>query len=133
MTTALEGGEWSAARPGRTLPPGKTQYPFYRRLGGPQGRSGRAENLVPTGIRSRTVQPVAQSLYRLSYPAHHTTTTTTTTTTNNNNNNNNNTLAPAILIDVTISEPSLFTACIISLFPTALHWCPVTIFTNTWM
>ena len=26
-------------------------------------------NLVPTGIRSRTVQPVAQSLYRLSYPA----------------------------------------------------------------
>ena len=54
----LEGGEWSAARPGRTLPPGKTRYPFYRRLGGPQGRSGRAENLVPTGIRSRTVQPV---------------------------------------------------------------------------
>jgi len=55
---ALEGSEWSAARPGRTLPLGKTRYPFYRRLGGPQGRSGRAENLVPTGIRSRTVQPV---------------------------------------------------------------------------
>ena len=51
-------GEWSAARPGRTLPPGKTRYPFYRSLGGPQGRSGRAENLVPAGIRSRTVQPV---------------------------------------------------------------------------
>jgi len=50
--------EWSAARPGRTLPSGKTRYQFYRRLGGPQGRSGRAENLVPTGIRSRTVQPV---------------------------------------------------------------------------
>jgi len=59
MTAALEGGEWSAARPGRTLPPGKTRYPFYSRLGGPQGRCGRAENLVPTGIRSRTVQPVA--------------------------------------------------------------------------
>ena len=58
MTAALEGGEWSAARPGRTLPPGKTRYPFYRRLGGPQGRSGRAENLVPNGIRSRTVPPV---------------------------------------------------------------------------
>ena len=57
MTAALEGCEWSAARPGRTLPPGKSRYPFYRRLGGPQGRSGRAENLVPTGIRSRTVQP----------------------------------------------------------------------------
>ena len=58
MTEALEGGEWSAARPGRTLPPGKTRYPFYSSVGGPQGRSGRAENLVLTGIRSRTVQPV---------------------------------------------------------------------------
>ena len=34
MTTALEGGEGSAARPGRTLPLGKTWYPLYRRLGG---------------------------------------------------------------------------------------------------
>jgi len=67
MTVALEGGEWSAARPGHPLPPGKTWCLFYRRLGGPQGPSGLAENLVPTGIRSRTVQPVAQSLYRLSY------------------------------------------------------------------
>jgi len=58
MTATLEGGELSAARPGRTLPLGKTRYPLYRRLGGPQGRSGRAENLVPTGIRSRTVQPL---------------------------------------------------------------------------
>ena len=47
-----------SSTPGRILPPGKTRYPFYRRLGGPQGRSGRAENLVPTGIRSRTVQPL---------------------------------------------------------------------------
>jgi len=47
---STKGGEWSAARPGRTLPPGNTQYPLYRRLDGPQGRSGRAENLVPTGI-----------------------------------------------------------------------------------
>jgi len=67
MTAALEGGEWSAARPGPTLPPGKTRYPFCRRLG---GQDGRVENLVPTGIRSRTVQAVAQSLYRLSYRAH---------------------------------------------------------------
>jgi len=43
MTAALEGGEWSAARPGRNLPPRKTRYPFYRRLGGPQDRSGRME------------------------------------------------------------------------------------------
>jgi len=58
MTVALEGGEWSAARPGRTLPPGKTGYSMYGRLGGPKGRSGRAENLDYTEIRSRTVQPV---------------------------------------------------------------------------
>jgi len=58
MTAALEEGEWSATRPGRTLPPGKTRYPFYTRLGAPQDRSGRVENLVPTGIRSRTVQPL---------------------------------------------------------------------------
>ena len=58
MTAALEGGEWSAARPGQSLPQRKTRYPFCRRLGGPQGRSGGTENLVPTGIRSRAVQPV---------------------------------------------------------------------------
>jgi len=58
MTAALKGGEWSAARPGRTLPLGKKRYPLYRRLGGPHGRSGRAENLVSTGILSRIVQPV---------------------------------------------------------------------------
>jgi len=33
MTAALEGGKWPAARLGRTLPPGKTRYPLYRRLG----------------------------------------------------------------------------------------------------
>ena len=62
MTVTLEGGEWSAARPGRTLPPGKPRYQFYRRLGMPQGQSGRAENLVHTGIRSRTVQPIVSHI-----------------------------------------------------------------------
>ena len=70
MTAALEDGEWSAERPGRTLPPGKTRYPLYRRLGGPQGRSGRVENLAPTGIRTPDCPARSQSLYRLSYPAH---------------------------------------------------------------
>jgi len=68
--SALDGGEGASPTPRPPLPPGKTRYPLYRRLGGPQGRSGRAENLVPTGIRSRTVHPVVQSLYRLSHPAH---------------------------------------------------------------
>jgi len=31
---------------------GKDPVPFYRRLGGPQGQSGREVNLVPTGIRT---------------------------------------------------------------------------------
>ena len=70
MTATLEGGEWSAARLGRTLPPGTSRYPFYRRLGGPQGRSGRAENLIPTGIRSRTVQPVVSRYTDSATPPH---------------------------------------------------------------
>ena len=57
--------------PSPLYPPENTRYPLYRRLSGSQGRSGRAENLVLTGIRSRTVQHVAQSLYRLTYPAHY--------------------------------------------------------------
>jgi hypothetical protein len=44
LTSALEGGERSASRPGRALHPGKEHwYPLYRRLGGPQSRSGRRE------------------------------------------------------------------------------------------
>jgi len=35
MTTALKVGEGSASLPGRSLPPGKTRYPLYKRLGGP--------------------------------------------------------------------------------------------------
>ena len=58
MTAALEGSEWSAARPDRTLFPGKTRYPLYGRLGGPQGRTGRAENLSPPGFDARTVHPI---------------------------------------------------------------------------
>jgi len=71
MTAALEGGEWSVPRPDRTFLPGKTRYPFYRRLVGPQGRSGRAENLVPTGIRSRTVQPGSSVAIATELPGPH--------------------------------------------------------------
>ena len=46
---------------------GKTQYPLYRRLGGPQGRSGRARKISPpTGIRSPDRPARSESLYRLS-------------------------------------------------------------------
>ena len=64
-------GEGSASRPGRSLPPGKTRYPLYRRLGGPQGRSEQVRKISPpTGIRSPDRPARSQSLYRLSYPAH---------------------------------------------------------------
>ena len=51
--------------------PGKTRYPLYRRLGGPQGRSGEVgKSCPPTGIRSPDRPARSQSLYRLSYRAH---------------------------------------------------------------
>jgi hypothetical protein len=42
------------------LPPRKTRYLLYRRLGGPQGRYGRLRKISPPpGFDPRTVQPVA--------------------------------------------------------------------------
>ena len=41
-------------------PQGKTRYPLYRRVGGPQSRSGRLwKTSSPPGFDLRTVQPVA--------------------------------------------------------------------------
>ena len=52
------------------LPAGNTRYPLYRRLGGPQGRSGRLRKILPpTGIRSPDRPARSESLYRLSYPS----------------------------------------------------------------
>ena len=52
-------GEGSASRPGRFLPPAKTRYPLYRRLGGPQGWSGQARKISPPpGFDPLTVQSV---------------------------------------------------------------------------
>jgi hypothetical protein len=43
-----------------TLPSVKTQYPLYRRLGGPQCRSGRVRKISPPrGFDSRTAWPLA--------------------------------------------------------------------------
>jgi len=53
MTEALEGGEWSAACPGCTLPPGKDPVPIVQEAGCAPDRPARS-----------------QSLYRLSYLAH---------------------------------------------------------------
>jgi len=65
-------GRWwvvsSTPRPHFT--PGKTRYPLYKGLGGPQGRFGRAENLVPKRDSIPDHQARSQSLYRLNYPAY---------------------------------------------------------------
>jgi len=72
MTMALEGGEGSVSRPGRSLPPGKTRYPLHRRLGGPQGWSGQVLKISPpSGIWSLDCPARSQSLYWLHYPAHY--------------------------------------------------------------
>jgi hypothetical protein len=48
------------SRPGCFLPPGKTRYPLYRRLGGHQGQSGQVQKiLLPPRFNPWTVQPVA--------------------------------------------------------------------------
>jgi hypothetical protein len=59
LTSELGGARGQRHAPA-VLPPGKTWYPLYRRLGGPQSRSGRVrKNSPPTGFDPQTVQPVA--------------------------------------------------------------------------
>jgi hypothetical protein len=54
-----------------TLPPRKTRYPVYRRLAGPQSRSGRVRKNSPSpGFDSRTVQPVASRSTDYGIPVH---------------------------------------------------------------
>ena len=58
MTAALEGGEWSAARPGHTLPPGKDPVTIVQEAGWAPGLAWTAENLTPPGFDPWTVQPI---------------------------------------------------------------------------
>ena len=49
---------------------GKTRYPLCRRLGGPQGRSGRVRKILPPpGFDPRIVQPVASHYTDCAIPA----------------------------------------------------------------
>jgi hypothetical protein len=53
------------------LPLVKTRYPLYRRLGGPQGRSGWVRKISPPpAFDPRTVQPVASRYTDWAIPAH---------------------------------------------------------------
>jgi len=53
------------------LPPGKTRWPSYRRLGESQGRSGRVRKILsPPGSDPRAVQPVASRYTDWAIPAH---------------------------------------------------------------
>jgi hypothetical protein len=68
-TSALDGGQHHA--PAALYPRGKDpRYPLYRRLGGPQSRSG---HMPPPGIEPRSPGRPARSktLYCLSYPGSH--------------------------------------------------------------
>jgi hypothetical protein len=51
--------EGPASHPDHFLPPGKTRYPLYRKLGGLQGCSGQCGNSPPPGFDPWTVQPIA--------------------------------------------------------------------------
>jgi hypothetical protein len=59
LTSALDGVGSQRHTPA-ALPRGRTQYPSYRRLGGPLRQSGRVRKILSTvGFDPRTVQPEA--------------------------------------------------------------------------
>jgi hypothetical protein len=71
LTSALDGVGWSALRPGRFTPGKETRYPLYRRLGGPQGRSGQVRKISPPpGFDPRTFQPVDSRYTDWAIPVH---------------------------------------------------------------
>jgi hypothetical protein len=72
LTAVLDGVGGQRHTPA-TLQAGKTRYPLYRRLGGPQGRSGQVRKISPpSGIDPRTVQPAAILYTGWAIPAHET-------------------------------------------------------------
>ena len=69
LTSALDGvgGQRHALA---ALPPGKTRYPLYRRLDGPQGRSKRLRKISPPqGFDLWVVQPVVGRYTGYAIPA----------------------------------------------------------------
>ena len=67
-------GEWLTPRLGRFTPMKETRYPLYRRLDGPQGRSGPVRKIhTPPEFDPRTVQLVASRCTHYVIPAQITT------------------------------------------------------------
>jgi len=80
MTAALEGGEWSAARPGRTLPPGEDPVPILKEAGwapGPVWTAGKSRpppgfdpgpsSLLSVAIPTELPGPQTQMLVTYNY------------------------------------------------------------------
>ena len=62
LTSVLD-GVGAQRHASAALPPGKSRYPLYRRLGEPQGRPRRVRKIsTPPGFDLRTVQPVARRI-----------------------------------------------------------------------
>jgi hypothetical protein len=69
LTSVLDGVGGQRHAPA-VSPPGKTWYPLYRRLGGPQGQSGRMrKNSSAPRFDPRTVQPVPSRYTDWAIPA----------------------------------------------------------------
>jgi hypothetical protein len=66
LTSDLDGGQWSASRPGRALAP-PPRFLLYRRLGGPHSRSGRRgyrKNPLPlSGIEPQSGTILSESIW----------------------------------------------------------------------
>jgi len=57
LTSVLDVGGWSMPCLGHFTPRKETWYPLYKRLGGPQGQSGRVRKISPLPeFNPRTVQ-----------------------------------------------------------------------------
>jgi len=67
MTAVLEGGEWSAAHPGRTLPRGKDPVPILQEAGWAPGLVWMGRKSHPHRNSIPDLPARSQSLYRLSY------------------------------------------------------------------
>jgi len=85
MTAALEGGEWSAARPGRTLTPGKEPVPIVQETGWAPGpvwmdgkfrlhrdsipdRPARSSVAIPTELPDPLIVPNVFKIYGDYFP-----------------------------------------------------------------